>query len=138
MAATLTGLATAEAARRLAEYGRNEVSEEQEHVFMRVARHFWAPVPWMLEATIILQIVVGERIESGLIAALLIFNVALGVFQEGRANAALALLNNILRSRNEPGAMVIADLPAALLVPDDVVLLSLGTVVPADVNIIEG
>ena len=139
MAATLTGLTTAEAVRRLAEYGRNEVSEEQEHVFMRVARHFWAPVPWMLEATIILQIVVGERIESGLIAALLIFNVALGVFQQGRANAALALLKQHLalktRARRDGHW---TDLPAALLVPDDVVLLSLGTVVPADVNIIEG
>jgi H+-transporting ATPase len=46
----------------------------------------------MLEATIALQIAIGERLEALMIARLLILNVTLGVFQESRANAALALL----------------------------------------------
>lgn len=137
--ASLTGLSSEEAARRLTECGPNEVGEEHQHVVKRIARHFWAPVPWMLEATIILQIVIGEHIEAALIAALLIFNVALGVFQEGRANAALALLQQHLSLRaraRRDGAWT--DLPAAALVPDDVVQLSLGTVVPADIRIVQG
>jgi len=135
----LEGLSAEEAAQRLAQYGRNEVAEEHEHFAARIVRHFWAPVPWMLEATIILQLVVGERIEAGLIAALLIFNVALGAFQEGRANAALALLKQRLELRarvRRDGQWT--ELSAALLVPGDVVKLSLAAVVPADMRIDEG
>ncbi len=135
----MVGLSSAEAARRLAEHGRNEVAEEQEHVLLKILRHFWAPVPWMLEATVVLQLVMGERLEAGFIAALLIFNVALGAFQESRANAALALLKQHLsltaRVRRD-GRW--SELPAALLVPDDIVQLSLAAVVPADMRIIEG
>ena len=133
------GLTSDEAARLLAQHGRNEVAEEHEHVLIRILRHFWSPVPWMLEATVVLQLVMGERIEAGLIAALLIFNVALGAFQESRANAALELLKQRLsltaRARRD-GRWT--ELPAALLVPDDVVQLSLATVVPADMRILEG
>ena len=93
----------------------------------------------MLEATVVLQLVIGENIEAALIAALLIFNVALGAFQEGQANAALALLKQHLslkaRVRRDGRWM---ELPAALLVPGDVVQLSLAAVVPADMRIVEG
>ncbi len=133
------GLTAEEAARRLAQYGRNEIAEKEEHVAGKLARQLWAPVPWMLEATIILQLVVGERIEAGLIAALLIFNVALGAFQESRANATLALLRRHLSLRarvRRDGRWT--ELPAALLVPDDVVQLTLAAVVPADARILEG
>ena len=135
----MAGLTSEEAARRLAETGPNEVAEPREHGLRRIARHFWAPVPWMLEAAVFLQLTLGERIEAVLIAALLLFNVALGFFQEGRANAALELLKQRLslkaRARRDGRWM---ELPAAVLVPGDVVQLSLGSVVPADVRIGEG
>jgi H+-transporting ATPase len=136
---TPIGLTSEEAAHRLKKHGRNEIAEAQEHVIKTIARHFWAPVPWMLEATVVLQLVIGERVEAGLIAALLIFNVALGAFQEGRANAALALLKQHLSLKarvRRDGQWV--ELPAALLVPDDVVQLTLAAIVPADARIIEG
>jgi H+-transporting ATPase len=50
----------------------------------------------MLEAAIVLQMMIGEYAEALIIAALLIFNVALGLFQEGRADAALAVLKSKL------------------------------------------
>lgn len=134
-----TGLTSEEAARRLAESGPNQVAEEHAGALKRIARHFWAPVPWMLEATIILQIVMREYIEASLIATLLVFNVARGVFQESRSNAALALL----KRRLSLTARVLrngswTDLPAAVLVFGDVVKLSLGGIVPADVRLLEG
>jgi H+-transporting ATPase len=93
----------------------------------------------MLEAAIVLQLAIGERIEAFIIAALLAFNVALGVFQEGRANAALAALKSKLALK----AFVKRDgqwteIPAAELVPGDVVKLALGGIVPADTRILDG
>jgi H+-transporting ATPase len=104
-----------------------------------MARHFWAPVPWMLEATIVLQIIIGKYIEALMIGALLIFNAALSVLQENRAEAALALLEQrlSLKARVKRDSRWV-ELPAAVLVPGDVVQLSVGVVVPGDVRIIEG
>ncbi len=135
----LTGLSSAEATRRRAEFGPNAVVEEHVYPLVRVARHFWSPVPWMLEATIVLQIAIGQRLTGALIAALLILNVALGVFQEGRANAALALLKQrlALQSRVKRDGVWV-DLPAADLVPGDIVQVSLGDVVPADIVLLNG
>ena len=109
------------------------------HPLKQVARHFWASVPWMLEATIALQIVIGERLEALMIATLLVLTVGLGVFQESRANAALALLKQRLSLKvrvRRDGAWI--EVPAADLVPSDIVQVSLGGVVPADLQIVSG
>jgi len=138
-AASPPGLSSAEAARRLSAFGPNVVAEDRVRPWQRVAGHFWAPVPWMLEVTIALQLVVGERLEALMIAALLLLNVGLGVFQETRANEALELL----KQRLAPRVRVRRDdrwveAAAAEIVPGDVVQLSLGGIVPADLRIIAG
>ena len=56
----------------------------------------WAPIPWMLEAAIVLELVLGKDVEAGIIAVLLVFNAVLGFFQEGRAQATLAALKSRL------------------------------------------
>jgi H+-transporting ATPase len=99
----------------------------------------WAPVPWMLEAAIILEVVLSKYVEAGIIAGLLAFNAALSFFQEGRAQATLAAL----KSRLALNAAVRRDntwttLPAADLVVGDVLKLSLGAVVAADVHLTGG
>jgi H+-transporting ATPase len=93
----------------------------------------------MLEAAILLQLVLGKYLESAIIAGLLVFNAGLGLFQESRAQATLAAL----KSRLALNASVRRDgkwetVPAAELVIGDVVKLSLGGVVPADVHLISG
>lgn len=139
LSATPPGLPTSEAARRLATFGPNAVADEKVYPLKRVLRHFWSPVPWMLEATIVLQILIGERVEALMIVTLLLLNVALGVFQETRANATLELLKQRLAPRvrvrrdNEW-----TDVPAANVVPGDTVQLSLGGIVPADLRILAG
>jgi len=100
---------------------------------------FWAPVPWLLEASIVLQVALHKYFEALVIAGLLIFNAALAYFQEGRAQATLAAL----KSRLALNASVRRDgiwktVPAAELVRGDLVKLSLGGVVAADVHLIEG
>jgi H+-transporting ATPase len=109
------------------------------HPLRRALGKFWAPVPWMLEASIVLELVLGKYVEAAIIAALLVFNAALGLFQESRAQATLAAL----KSRLALNASVRRDgawktVPAAELVPGDVVKLSLGGVVAADVKLTAG
>jgi H+-transporting ATPase len=100
---------------------------------------FWGPIPWMLEAAMLLQLSLGVYVEAAVIAALLLFNATLGFVQEGRASAALAAL----KKRLAPTALVHRDgqwvrLPASELVPGDAISLPLGVVVPADATIASG
>jgi H+-transporting ATPase len=133
------GLTSDEARRRLAASGTNAVQDVVQHPVNRAMKKLWAPVPWMLEATILLQLALGEYVEASVIAVLLLFNAGLGFFQEGRAQATLEALKSRLAltaSARRDGAW--KTLLAAELVQGDVVKLSLGTVVPADVRLIDG
>ncbi|HEY5102490.1 MAG TPA: cation-transporting P-type ATPase, partial [Steroidobacteraceae bacterium] len=125
-----SGLSNEEARRRLKKVGPNAMPDTALHPLRRALEKFWAPVPWMLEAAIVLELVLGKYVEAAIIAALLVFNAALGLFQESRAQATLAEL----KSRLAWNAAVKRDdawttVPAAELVGGDVVKLSLGAVV---------
>jgi H+-transporting ATPase len=133
------GLTTQEALLRLKQGGSNAIVDVTTHPVKRALGKLWAPVPWMLEAAILLQIGLGDYVEGGVVALLLIFNAALGFFQEGRAQATL----DALRSRLALVAAVQRDgawttVPASTLVPGDLVKLSLGSVVAADVRLTTG
>ncbi len=133
------GLTSDEARRRLTASGTNAVQDVAQHPIIRALRKLWAPIPWMLEAAVLLQLVLGEYAEASAIAFLLVFNAGLGFFQEGRAQATLEALKSRLAltaSARRDGAW--KSLSAAELVEGDVVKLSLGAVVPADVRLIEG
>jgi H+-transporting ATPase len=128
-----------EARRRLATSGTNAVQDVVQHPINRALKKLWAPVPWMLEAAVLLQLALGEYVEASAIAFLLLFNAGLGFFQEGRAQATLDALKSRLpltASARRDG--VWKTLSAAELVEGDVVKLSLGAVVPADVRLIDG
>ncbi len=137
--ASPTGLAANEARRRLATFGRNALPDTTVHPLRRALGKFSAPVPWMLEAAIVLQVALGDYAEAAIVAGLLAFNAALGLFQEGRAQSTLATLKSRLAltaSVRRDGAW--ATVPAADLVPGDIVKLSLGGVVAADVRLLAG
>ena len=134
-----TGLTSDEVRRRLEKFGPNTVPDAAVDPLRRALSKFWAPVPWMLEAAIALEAALGKWVEAAIIMALLAFNAALGFFQEGRAQATLAAL----KSRLALNASVRRDnawatVPAAGLVPGDMVKLSVGAVVAADVRLTEG
>ena len=133
------GLDTGEAQNRLAQYGPNAMPDTNANPLRMALEKFWAPVPWMLEAAIVLELIRANYLESAIIVFLLIFNAALGFLQESRAQATLAAL----KSRLALTASVRRDgvwqtIAAANLVPGDLVKLSLGSVVAADVTITGG
>ncbi len=135
----LKGLTATEAAKRLERYGLNAVAEAKPHLFLALLRKFWAPVPWMLEATILLELLLGKSLEAVIIGVLLVFNAALSLVQETRAQGAVELLKKRLAVR----ARVMRDgkwtvIAAEQLVPGDVVHLQIGDLVPADIAVREG
>jgi H+-transporting ATPase len=137
--APASGLSSEEAGRRLAISGPNAMPDTALHPLRRAFGKFWAPVPWMLEAAIVLELLLGKYLEGAIIGGLLVFNAALGLLQESRAQATLAAL----KSRLALSATVRRDgrwatVPAAALVPGDVVKLTLGGVVAADVRLTGG
>jgi H+-transporting ATPase len=139
MAETPLGLTTDEAHRRLAKDGPNAIVDVTQHPVLRAAQKLWAPVPWMLEAAILLQLVLGDYVEASVVGLLLVFNAGLGFFQEGRAQATLDALKSrlaLIASVRRDGNWI--TVPAAELVAGDLVKLSLGTVVVADVHLIDG
>ena len=133
------GLTSEEARRRLLESGPNAVVEKKSHLILALLGKFWAPVPWMLEATIVLELALGKFVEGIVIAVLLVSNASLGLFQETRARSAVELLQKRLAVR----ARVLRDdvwgvISAEELVPGDFVHLQMGDLVPADIGIREG
>jgi H+-transporting ATPase len=134
-----TGLTSARAATLLITDGPNSMPDTSAHLVRNALSKFWAPVPWLLEASMVLQLVLHKYVEAGIIGALLVFNAVLAFVQEGRAQATL----NALKSRLALNASALRDnawkvIPAAQLVVGDVVKLSLGEVVAADAHILDG
>jgi magnesium-transporting ATPase (P-type) len=81
------------------------------HPSRRALAKFWAPVPWLLEVSIILEIVLHKDFEAVVIAVLLVFNAALAYFQESHAQATRAAL----KSRLALNASVQRDFAGALV-----------------------
>src|SRR5665213_240560 len=137
--ASSDGLTSKEAESQLAKVGPNSMPDAAPHPLRQAIGKLWAPIPWMLEAAIVLELVLHKFSEAAIIAGLLIFNAALGFFQEGKAQATLAALKahlalNASVKRDDAWKIV----PSATLVPGDLVKLSLGAVVAADVKIVDG
>jgi H+-transporting ATPase len=135
----LEGLTSADAARLLAEIGPNEVAERRQPAWLGFVRRFWGPLPWMLEVTIVLTLLLGRTLDGAIITALLVINSVIGFVQQARADQALQLL----RERLSVNARVRRDgrwtqLAARELVPGDVVGIRVGDFTPADVDLVEG
>ena len=136
---SLAGLTSDEAKARLAHYGSNEVREAKPHALLTLLRKFWAPVPWMLEATIVLTWLSARYLDAAIIGFLLVFNIIISFLQEGQAEQTLALL----RQRLAINARVLRDgqwqqVAARELVPGDVIHIRMGDVIPADTTIHDG
>ena len=133
------GLSSAEAQVRLQQFGPNAMPEEHRQPLQAFLRKLWGPVPWMLEVSIVLELIIGHFTQALIISLLLIFNAVISFLQENRAQNALALLQKRLTIQ----VRVLRDnawqfLTADRLVPGDMVHLRMGDFVPADLKLNDG
>ena len=131
------GLTSAEAQRRLAEFGPNEIRREQKtSALTLLARQFASPVIWLLLAASVLSAALGERLDALAISAIVIINAAIGFLQEHRAQRAVMAL----RSMTAPRARVMREghsvmIPANGIVLGDLLVLEAGDVAAADARL---
>src|ERR1700684_3048333 len=133
------GLTQAEAAKRLTQYGPNEIEEEKTNVLLKFLSYFWGPIPWMIEAAVILSGVVRHWPDFFIILLLLCGNAVVGFWEERQAGNAI----DALKARLAIKARVKRDgkwinPPARELVPGDAIRLRLGDIVPADARLLDG
>jgi len=133
------GLSQAEAQKRLTQYGPNEIEEKKINPFLKFLSYFWGPIPWMIEAAVILSAVDRHWPDFFIILVLLLANAVVGFWEEHQAGNAIAALKARLaiKARAKRDGKWVS--PAAReLVPGDVIRLRLGDIVPADARLLEG
>ncbi|MFF8589688.1 cation-translocating P-type ATPase [Streptomyces althioticus] len=133
-AAPAEGLSSAEAARLLTLHGPNALPEApRTPVWRRVAQQLHDPLILVLLVAAVLTIATGDLSDAAVIICVVVVNTTVGVVQEVRAEQAVRALSAL----SAPTARVVRDgtersVPAAEVVPGDVVLLAEGDIVPAD------
>ncbi|WP_432045731.1 cation-translocating P-type ATPase [Streptomyces asiaticus] len=133
------GLSGEEAARRLGEYGANVVARERRTpVWRRVLQQLRDPLIVVLLVAAVLTLTTGDFPDASVILLVITVNTVAGVVQEVRAERAVAALTAL----SAPTARVIRDggecsVPAAHVVPGDLVLLGEGDIVPADGEVVD-
>jgi H+-transporting ATPase len=133
------GLTQAEAEKRLAQYGPNQIVEKKTNPFLKFLSYFWGPIPWMIEAAVILSGVIRHWPDFFIILLLLIANAVVAFWEEREAGNAIAALKAKLAINarvKRDGKWI--NPPAREVVPGDVIRLRLGDIVPADARLLAG
>lgn len=134
-----TGLSSAKVTENLKKYGPNALEEgDKKSMLSKIIEQFTDPMIIVLLVAAVLSGIVGELIDSVIILAIVILNAALSIYQEGKAEEALAALQKMA----SPTAQVIRDgkeqsIPSSDLVPGDIVKLETGDIVPADLRLFD-
>jgi H+-transporting ATPase len=133
------GLSQAEAQKRLTRYGPNEIEEKKTNPLLKFLTYLWGPIPWMIEAAVILSAVARHWPDFAIILLLLVANAVVGFWEEHQAGNAIEALKAKLaiKARVKRDGQWIS--PAAReLVPGDIIRVRLGDIVPADARLLTG
>jgi H+-transporting ATPase len=133
------GLTQAEAQKRLAKDGPNQLPTKKENPYLKFLTYFWGPIPWMIEAAVILSGVVRHWPDFFIILLLLLSNAVVGFWEEHQAGNAIAALKKQLAIKakvKRDGKWT--DPLSKEVVTGDVIRLKLGDIVPADARLLPG
>ena len=131
------GLTSAEAGRRISRFGMNEIRRERSTTPLTTFwRQFTSPVIWLLLSASLVSAALGEWLDAVAIGVIVMLNAVIGFVQEYRAEQAVMAL----RSMTAPRARVMRDgrsaiVPAATVVPGDVLVLEPGDIIAADARL---
>jgi H+-transporting ATPase len=133
------GLTSDEARTRFERYGANELLEKKVSPILKFLRYFWGPIPFMIEAAMILSVIVQHWPDFWIISLMLVMNGVVGFYQENKADNAI----ENLKKRLSPIARILRDgswtqIPAREVVPGDIARVRPGDVIPADLKLISG
>ncbi len=133
------GLSQVVAQKRLSQYGANEIEEKKANSFLKFLSYFWGPIPWMIEAAVVLSGLVRHWPDFFIILVLLLANAAVAFWEEHQAGNAIAALKAKLafKARVKRDGKWTAQ-AARELVPGDVIRVRLGDIVPADARLLDG
>jgi H+-transporting ATPase len=139
LSASKKGLSSSEAEKRLQQFGPNEIPEKKVNPLLKFLSYFWGPIPFMIEAAVVMSAILRDVASFGIILLLLIMNAVVGFWEERQAGNAI----EALQKRLSPTARVLRDgewiqIPSKDLVPGDNVRVRLGDIIPADLKLIEG
>jgi H+-transporting ATPase len=139
LSASRKGLSSSEAEKRLQQFGPNAIPEKKVNPFLKFLSYFWGPIPFMIEAAVVMSAILRDVASFGIILLLLVMNAVVGFWEERQAGNAI----EALQKRLSPTARVLRDgewiqTPSKDLVPGDDVRVRLGDIVPADLKLIEG
>ncbi len=132
------GLSADQVEKKREKYGPNKIEEEKKHPLLKLFKHFWGPIPWMLEIAIILAAIAQHWEDLTVIAVMLLINGGVSFWHESKAESAITALKKKLA----PEAIVIRDgqdkkVSAEELVPGDIVKINMGDIVPADAKLLK-
>ena len=135
----LKGLTSKEVEEKIKKFGYNEIKEKEESWIHRLFRRFWGPIPWMIEIAAILSAVAKRWEDFTIIMIMLLVNAFVDFYQESKALNAIAVLKKKLARK----ATVLRDgkwqqVDAREIVPDDIIKVKIGDIVPADCKLIGG
>lgn len=136
---TTNGISSENAAERVQKYGKNELPQKPpESVFLIFFRQINNPLIYVLMASALLAILMGEFTDGMVVAGVVLVNAIIGFFQEYRSSREIAALKQMVPEK----AVVLRDgvpftIDASNVVPGDIVLLQAGDKIPADMRLFE-
>ena len=136
---SVSGLSQEEALLRIGSFGYNEITEKKRNPLLDFLGRYWGPMPWLLEAAMILSFILGHFVEAAMIFTLLSVNAVIGYRHERDSRKAVRLL----QKRLALSVRVLRDgtwetLSAREAVPGDIISIKIGEIAPADAKILEG
>jgi len=136
LSSSKNGLSSSEANNRISKYGLNEIKEKKINPVRKFLGYFSGPIPWMIEAALIISAMIEHWEDFLIIFVLLLSNAIIGFWHEHKAENAIELLKQKMAIH----ARVLRDgkwleIPAKQVVPGDIIRVRFGDIIPADMKL---
>jgi H+-transporting ATPase len=133
------GLSDEEVKKSQSQFGLNEIPEKHISPVLKFLHYLWGPIPWMIEAAIILSFIVKDWTDFWIILLLLFTNAIVGFIEEYQAdNAVAALKEKLAISARTLRNGTWINIHSKELVPGDIIRLRMGDIIPADAIVWKG